>query len=79
MDSEFIVQTIPDATVVRSTGSTCQLVEYLREASALVLIFVPHCFGSSSPGTIYQFLNKVNEARSKFDENDIRVLCITRY
>ena len=79
MESDHLNKSIPDVTLVRANGVVCQLPSYLREASALVLIYVPYCFGSASPGTIFQFLNKVNDCRSLFEDKDIRVLCITRY
>lgn len=61
-----------------SDNEICGLSTLLNGAEALVVLFVPFCFGPINDGTMENLVIEVNERLDDFSEHDLRVICITK-
>lgn len=48
-------------------------------AEALIVLFVPYCFGSGTGGTMESLVTEVNSSLDEFLKQDLRVACICRW
>ena len=48
-------------------------------AEALVILFIPYCFGDILDDTMESLVLEVNRRIEEFNKNDLRVICISRY
>jgi hypothetical protein len=51
----------------------------LNGAEALIILFLPFCFGERKEKSMEQLIINVNERLDTFNQHDIRVVCVTRY
>lgn len=52
--------------------------QLIHGAEALILLFVPYCFGDIVDNSMEQLVLEVNERLDEFNQSDLRVVCITR-
>lgn len=64
--------------VVSSEHEITSLNQLIQGADALIIIFVPFCYGEETNVSIETLVMDTNDRLSDFSDNDFRVVCVTR-
>eukprot|EP01039_Chlorochromonas_danica_P009953 gene9953-11003_t len=61
-----------------STNEIFSLSQIIGPAEAVIVIFVPYCFGDRTDNSIEALILEVNKRLEEFNSSDLRVICVTR-
>lgn len=75
-ENEFLPK---DLEVANSDNEICGLNSLVLGAELLVILFIPFCFGENVKNSMESLVCEVNDRMDEFSENDIRIICISRY
>lgn len=64
--------------VVSTEHEIMTLNQLIQGADALIIIFVPFCYGEETNVSIETLVMDTNDRLGDFSDNDFRVVCITR-
>lgn len=65
--------------VASSENEICGITQLLHGAEAVVVLFLPFCYGDTSSHSIESLVIDVNQRIDEFNQQDVRVVCITRF
>jgi hypothetical protein len=68
-----------DLELASAENEICSISQLLHGAEALVVIFTSFCYGKLGKGSVETLILDVNERINEFNQQDLRVICITRY
>lgn len=64
--------------ILSSEHDVVGITQLIQGADALIIIFVPFCFGEESSSSMESLVMEVNNRLSDFNSRDMRVICVTR-
>ncbi len=65
--------------IVSSDNDVIGVTQLIQGADALIIIFVPFCFGEEVNLSMESLVMDVSDRLEEFNNRDIRVVCVTRY
>lgn len=67
-----------DLEIANTDNEICTIGALLQGTEALVMLFTPYCFGDVNLNSMEKLLMDVNQNLEDFNQQDLRVICITR-
>lgn len=65
--------------VVSTEHDVVSINQLIQGADALVTIFLPFCYGEEGNTSMESLVMDINDRLGEFHNNDMRVVCITRF
>lgn len=64
--------------VASSESEICGITQLLHGAEAVVVLFLPFCYGDTTSHSMESLVIDINQRIDEFNQQDLRVICITR-
>lgn len=67
-----------DLEIASVQNEICPISQLFHGAEAVIIFFVPYCYGELSDHSMETLLIEVNQKMDDFEAQELRVVCITK-